>query len=250
MVMSDLPFLSAEGWQTLLTKLSLLSFGPDGWGEVMLAAAGLTVALAVTCIPFGLSMGLGVALAARSRHRGLRLFATTFSTVFRGLPELLTLFIIYYGLQITFERITGVSLGIPAFVAALIAFSLVFAAFSSEVWLGAFNGIDKGQFEAAEALGMSRRQVFVRVIFPQLCRIALPGLSNNWLSMFKDTSLVSSISLVDIMRQSSMAVSKTKEPMVFYIAACVLYLFFTVVSTILFSWLEKRYSLRHGDERS
>ena len=204
----------------MFEHLSLLSFASGGWGSALLAGALVTIALALSCLPIGLPLGLGVALAARSRRRWARAMATMFSTVFRGLPELLTLLIIYYGCQIAAQKLLAAmgyeaEVTINTFAAAMIAFSLVFAAFSSEIWLGAFKTVPKGQFEAAAALGLSRRTTFTKVILPQLTRIALPGLSNNWLSLLKDTSLVSTISLVDLMRQTNLAVSVTKEPMFF-----------------------------------
>jgi polar amino acid transport system permease protein len=233
----------------MFEHLSLLSFASGGWGSALLAGALVTIALALSCLPIGLPLGLGVALAARSRRRWARAMATMFSTVFRGLPELLTLLIIYYGCQIAAQKLLAAmgyeaEVTINTFAAAMIAFSLVFAAFSSEIWLGAFKTVPKGQFEAAAALGLSRRTTFTKVILPQLTRIALPGLSNNWLSLLKDTSLVSTISLVDLMRQTNLAVSVTKEPMFFYAVACFGYLFFSALSGRLFQFLEQHFS-RH-----
>ena len=237
----------------MFEQLSLLSFASGGWGSALLAGALVTIALALACVPIGLPLGLLVALAARSKNRWARAWATTFSTVFRGLPELLTLLIIYYGCQIAAQKILG-ALGYPGevaintFVAAMIAFSLVFAAFSSEIWLAAFKTLPKGQYEAASALSLSRRTTFTRVLLPQLTRIALPGLSNNWLSLLKDTSLVSTISLVDLMRQTSLAVNATKEPMLFYLAACGLYLLLSSMSGFCIAQLEKHYG--QGRERA
>ena len=233
----------------MFENLSLLSFASGGWGSALLAGALVTIVLALSCLPIGLPLGLGVALAARSRRRWLRSLSTVFATVFRGLPELLTLLIIYYGCQIGAQKLLGTmgyeaEVAINPFVAAMIAFSLVFAAFSSQIWLGAFKTVPKGQFEAAAALGLSRRTTFTKVVLPQLVRIALPGLSNNWLSLLKDTSLVSTISLVDLMRQTNLAVSVTKEPMLFYTVACFGYLFFSAISGRLFQFLEKYFS-RH-----
>jgi len=233
----------------MFDQLSLLSFASGGWGSALLAGALVTIALALACVPIGLPLGLVVALAARSKNRWARAWATTFSTVFRGLPELLTLLIIYYGCQIAAQKILA-AMGYPGevaintFVAAMIAFSLVFAAFSSEIWLAAFKTLPKGQYEAASALSLSRRTTFNRVLLPQLTRIALPGLFNNWLSLLKDTSLVSTISLVDLMRQTNLAVSVTKEPMLFYSVACFGYLLFSALSGHLFGFLERRFS-RH-----
>jgi len=233
----------------MLEQLSLLSFASGGWGQALLAGALVTISLALACLPIGLPLGLGVALMARSRKRFPRAVATVFSTVFRGLPELLTLLIIYYGCQIAAQKIL-LAMGyegevmINTFLAAMIAFSLVFAAFSSEIWLGAFKTVAKGQYEASQALGLSKATTFRKVIFPQLVRIAMPGLSNNWLSLLKDTSLVSTISLVDLMRQTNLAVSVTKEPMFFYGVACLGYLLFSAVSGRVFVFIEQYFS-RH-----
>ncbi|WP_339548106.1 ABC transporter permease [Pseudomonas sp. RA_35y_Pfl2_P32] len=233
----------------MFEHLSLLSFASGGWGSALLAGALVTIVLALSCLPIGLPLGLGLALAARSRRRWPRAMSTVFATVFRGLPELLTLLIIYYGCQIGAQKLLSAmgyeaEVAINPFVAAMIAFSLVFAAFSSQIWLGAFKTVPKGQFEAAAALGLSRRTTFIKVVLPQLVRIALPGLSNNWLSLLKDTSLVSTISLVDLMRQTNLAVSVTKEPMLFYTVACFGYLFFSAISGRLFQYLEQHFS-RH-----
>ncbi|MEG0246517.1 MAG: ABC transporter permease subunit [Pseudomonas sp.] len=233
----------------MLEQLSLLSFASGGWGQALLAGALVTISLALACLPIGLPLGLGVALMARSKKRFPRAFATVFSTVFRGLPELLTLLIIYYGCQIAAQKILA-AMGyegevlINTFLAAMIAFSLVFAAFSSEIWLGAFKTVAKGQYEASQALGLSKATTFRKVIFPQLVRIAMPGLSNNWLSLLKDTSLVSTISLVDLMRQTNLAVSVTKEPMFFYGVACLGYLLFSALSGRVFVFIEQYFS-RH-----
>ncbi|WP_375741028.1 ABC transporter permease [Pseudomonas boanensis] len=239
----------------MFEQLALLSLGEGGWGMALLAGALVTISLALACLPLGLSLGLGVALGARSQRRFVRSFASAFATVFRGLPELLTLLIVYYGCQIGAQKLLAhfghqTEVTINAFFAAMIAFSLVFAAFSSQVWLAAFKVVGKGQYEAAKVLGLSRRATFFKVILPQLLRVALPGLSNNWLSLLKDTSLVSTISLVDVMRQTNLAVSATKEPMLFYICACLIYLFFSSLSGRVFSYAEKRYSLGHRSQRA
>lgn len=232
----------------MFESLALLSFGEGGWAMALLAGASLTIILALTCVPIGLPIGLVMAMASRSKHRHDKAFAAVFSTVFRGLPELLTLLIVYYGFQIGLQKILvhwgyEGEVTINAFLAAVIALSLVLAAFSSEVWQGAFKTIDKGQYEAAQVLGLSRVQAFFKVVFPQLMRIALPGLSNNWLSLLKDTSLVSTISIVDLMRQTSLAVGSTKQPMLFYLVACLIYLLFSTISGFFVAKAEKRFSL-------
>jgi polar amino acid transport system permease protein len=126
------------------------------------------------------------------------------------------------------------------FVAGMIALGVVLAAFSAEVWLGALNAIQKGQREAASALGLSRFQAFRLVIFPQLMRVALPGLGNNWMVLLKETSLVSVITLQDTMFIATRANVVTKEPFLFFGAAAIIYLFFSLISTWGFDRLEAR----------
>lgn len=219
----------------MFDKLALLGFGDGGWGLALLQGAGITIAIALATLPFGLALGLLVALAKRSRRALPRAFATVYATVFRGVPELLTLYIIYFGLPLLFQEalkavIGPNSLSMPPFVAGMVALGLVLAAFSSEVWLGALNAIPKGQREAAAALGLSPAQAFRLVVLPQLLRVALPGLGNNWMVLLKETSLVSVITLPDIMFITTRANVATKEPFLFFGAAMLLYLVFSLVS--------------------
>ena len=124
-------------------------------------------------------------------------------------------------------------------LAGSLALGLIFGAFASEVFRGAFIAVDKGQIEAAFAVGMSTGQVFRRVRFPQLLRFALPGLGNLWMVLLKDTSLVSVIALDELMRETGVAAEATQRPFVFYLAATVLYLLLTVVSDIFRARLER-----------
>ncbi|WP_336288458.1 MULTISPECIES: ABC transporter permease [unclassified Bartonella] len=224
-------------------NLALLSFSNGGWGVVILSSAGMTLSLALCCGILGLPLGLLSAMMIRSNIKIAKAIATFFSSVFRGLPELLTLFLVYYGLQNVIQAILDyfsieITFSINAFIAGVLALSMVLAAFSCEVWLAAFNIFDKGQYEAAKALGLSRSTTFFRVVFPQLIRNALPGLSNNWLTLLKDTSLVSTISLVDLMRQTNLAVAATNKPMLFYVVACILYLLFSAFFSAILRHLE------------
>lgn len=227
--------------------LSLLSWGDNGWGDELAAGAFVTISLALATLPFGLALGLIIALMQRSESVIARSIATVYTTVFRGLPELLTLYIVYFGLQIGVQKAwaaTGLPgrLDMPAFVAGMIALGLVLAAFSSEVWVGALNSIAKGQREGAFALGLNKPQTFRLVILPQLFRVALPGLGNNWMVLLKETSLVSVIALPDLMFWTGRANVVTKEPFLFFGMACLIYLLFSVSSAAGLSALEKRFS--------
>ncbi|CAN1511012.1 ArtQ ABC-type arginine transport system, permease component [Rhabdaerophilaceae bacterium] len=223
--------------------LTLLSFGDEGWGDELLQGAVVTVSVALATLPFGLSLGLLIALAKRSGPRLLRGFATLYTTVFRGVPELLTLYIIYFGGQVAIQKLWSSlgfsgSLSISPFLAGMIALGMVLAAFSSEVWLGALNAIQPGQREGAAALGLSKYQIFRLVVFPQLMRVALPGLGNNWMVLLKETSLVSVITLHDIMFIATRANVSTKEPFLFFSAALFLYFFISIISSWAIDRLE------------
>ncbi len=226
---------------------ALLDFGPGGWGDEIAAGAWLTIRLALATLPFGLVIGFLVALARNNKSTNLdaeilRKLATGFTTVFRGLPELLTIFIVYFGGQILFQKFVGlftdIYVEVNGFVAGMIALGLVFAAFSSEVFLGALRAVSVGQIESARALGLTRFQTLWKVTIPQLWRYALPGISNLWLVLLKDTSLVSVIALSDLLRMTNVAVGNTKEPFFFYSTACLLYLIMSIVSSIALLGLE------------
>lgn len=223
----------------MLDKFALLGFGPGGWGWALLQGAAITISIALATLPFGLALGLIVALCKRSESIVLRAFATVYTTVFRGVPELLTLYIIYFGIQIVVQKIWS-GFSIPPFVAGMVALGMVLAAFSSEVWVGALNSIQKGQREAAAALGLSKPQAFRLVVFPQLIRVALPGLGNNWMVLLKETSLVSVITLPDIMFITTRANVVTKEPFLFFGAAMLIYFGFSLISAWGISRMEKR----------
>jgi polar amino acid transport system permease protein len=208
------------------------------WGHELALGVAMTLGLALATLPFGLALGLAAALAKDSKSAILRAFGEAYTTVFRGLPELLTLLLIYYGAQILFQNM-GLSVNISPFAAGLIALSLVFGAYSSEVLLAALRGVERGQIEAARSFGMNPAVVFRRITAPQMLRLALPGLGNNWLVLLKDTSLVSVIALDDLLRMSFIAAQSTRQPFEFYAVACAIYLAMTAISTLLIARAER-----------
>ncbi len=225
--------------------LTLLSFGPNGWMDQIMYGFLVTGGLALATLPFGLFIGFLLALAKQSEVKQLRLAAEIYTTIFRGLPELLTLFLVYFGLQIGFRQTLlffGVEGGIEinSFLAGMMALGVVFSAFSSEVLLSAFKAIPVGQYEGAYALGLGRVRTMTKVILPQLVRIALPGLGNLWMILLKDTALVSVIGLPDILRQAGIAARVSKEAFLFFGIACLLYLLLAIFSSIVISAVERR----------
>jgi polar amino acid transport system permease protein len=221
---------------------ALLAFGPDGWGDELASGVLVTVSLALATLPLGLGAGFAVALAKQSPERSLRMAAGIYTTIFRGLPELLTLFLVFYGAQLALQRVVslvapGASIEINAFAAGMVALGAVFSAYASEVFVSAFRAISPGQYEAGHALGLSRAQTMRLVILPQLIRLALPGLSNLWLILVKDTALVSVIGLSDIIRQAGIAARVTREAFLFFGVACLIYLGLAMLSSVAFAWI-------------
>jgi polar amino acid transport system permease protein len=222
-----------------------LLFGPDGWGALLLKGATVTILLALTTAPVGFGGGLILAVLKGSRSRVVRAISEAYTTFFRGIPDLLALFIIYFGLQMLLDKISrqlpfDAHIELNAFVAGVIALGAVAAAYSSEVWVGALKSIPSGQREAALSLGLDRRRVFFLVLLPQLFRVALAGLGNVWTILLKETSLISTLSVMDLLRAASEASRSTTEPILFYSAAAAVYLVFSIVSSVVQGGLERR----------
>ena len=198
--------------------------------------------LSALCL--GLVLGLLGALAKTSPYKSLQWLGGTYSTLVRGIPELLWVLLIYFG-TVNLMRSLGEALGKPdlelnAFAAGVIALGLCFGAYATEVFRGAILAIPKGHREAGMALGMSTSRIFIKLIMPQMWRIALPGLGNLFMILMKDTALVSVIGLEEIMRHSQIAVSFTKQAFTFYMVAAFMYLGLTVLAMIGMYLLEKR----------
>ncbi|WP_152045868.1 ABC transporter permease [Aureimonas psammosilenae] len=223
-------------------SLTLIGFGPTGWGLPILAGVAVTISLAIATLPLGLAVGFLLALGKQSEDRALRLSSDIYTTIFRGLPELLTLFLVYFGAQRLLNIATG-SLGlgnfeISPFLSGMIALGVVFSAFASEVFLSAFRAVPQGQGEGANALGLTRFQAMRLVILPQVLRFALPGLANLYMNLLKDTSLVSVVGLADTMRQTGVAARVTREPFLFFGVAIAIYLVLTILSSVVIGAIE------------
>lgn len=219
-------------------------FDLDGFGGALLAGTLMTIALALASLALGLVLGLLGALGKTSSSRPLRWIAEGYSTIVRGIPELIWVLLIYYG-TVSALNSFGALFGQPhlalnPFLAGTLALGLCFGAYATEVFRGALLAIPRGHREAGQALGLSNSRIFFRLILPQMWRIALPGLGNLFLILMKDTALVSVIGLTEIMRQSQIAISFTKQPFTFFFCAAALYLLLTVISTAIMHWLEKR----------
>ena len=189
-----------------------------------------TIKLALCATLLGLSVGLLGALLESIPFIWIRYPLISFIFIIRSLPELLVLFFIYFGVTAILSQLFTHYVDINPFIAGTIALGCIFGAYASQVFRGAFLAIDPGQIDAGAAIGFTPSQIFVRIKLPQAWRHALPGLSNLWLVLLKDTSIVSLIGLTDLMGQAKIAASTTHEAFTFYLTAAGIYLFITSLS--------------------
>ena len=224
--------------------LELLSFGDRGWGDQLLMGAAMTVAVSVSAFLLGTVFGALGAAAKLGGNLLLAGLAEVYTTVVRGVPELLVIYLLFFGgsgMVMAVARVFGYDgyIEVDAFTVGVVAVGLISGAYSTEVIRGAVQAVPHGQIEAAKACGMSRWLILRRVLVPQTLRYALPGLGNVWQLTLKDTSLISVTALAEIMRMAHVAAGSTREPFLFYATAAVLYLILTTVSTALFERAER-----------
>ena len=212
----------------------------QGFGDQILAGAATTLRVAATSLVLGIGVGLCGAMAKLSRSQILRRAADAYTTIIRGVPELLLILILYFGGTVAMTAIFGRYVEVDAFAAGVFALTIVFGAYATEVFRAAIQAVPAGQIEAAQALGLSTSQKWRLVILPQMWRYALPGIGNLWLTLLKDTALISVVGLEDLMRTSSVAAGSTHDPLTFYSVAAGLYLSFTSVSLVGLTLLERR----------
>lgn len=206
-----------------------------GFGPQLLAGTLLTLQLAFSALVFGLVLGLLGAVAKSSRHLALRLLGEAYTTIVRGVPELLVVLIVYFGSATVLTglmTLLGFDLYVELnpFVAGTLALGLTFGAYATEVFRGALLTVPKGQVEAAQSLGLNRWQCFHRIVLPQLWRVALPGLGNLFMVLLKDTALISVVGLDELMRKTEIGVGFSREPFTFYGCAALIYLVLTVIT--------------------
>ncbi|BCG94575.1 ABC transporter permease [Mesorhizobium sp. 131-2-1] len=235
----------------MLSVWTLLSWGPDGWLDDIVSGAAVTVLLALATLPIGLTIGFFVALGKQSEEPSLRIAANIYTTIFRGLPELVTLFLFFFGGPLILQYLIRLvrpeaTIDVNAFVAGMIVLAIIFSAYASEVFLSAFRAIPKGQYEGGYAVGLSYGQTMRKVILPQLVRIAFPGLENCWLSLLKDTSLVSVVGLAETLRQAGVAARVTKHTFLFFSVAAVVFLVLAVISSFATGAIQRSLAQREA----
>jgi octopine/nopaline transport system permease protein len=228
-----------------MTILQMLSFGEGGWGMALLKAAGMTLVLTFAALLVGAVFGSLVAAAKLSRQRGLRWLGDLYSILFRGIPELLVIYLFYFGGASVVSAVAHWFGGegyidVPPFAVGALAVGLISGSYQAEVFRGAYLAVAKGELEAALAIGMSTALRFRRVLVPQVLRYALPGLGNVLQMSLKDSALISVIGLVELMRASQVAAGSTRQYFTFYIVGGVIYLILTGLAGRLFGIAEAR----------
>ena len=226
-----------------MINLDLLILGDQGWGDELLVSSVMTILVSLSSMALGLFIAIFIA-SAKIRNKFIsKYIANFYTTIIRGVPELLIIYLLFFGgsAGVMFvAKIFGYNgyIELNAFMMGTIAIGCISAAYSSEVLRGAYYAIDKGQLEAAKALGMSPFGRFLKILAPQIIRYAIPGIGNVWQITLKDTALISITGLVEIMRQSSIAARSTHSPFTFYLAAAILYLVLTTFSSKIFDRIE------------
>ena len=228
-------------------KMGLLAFGDNGWGDELFFATLMTLAVAITAMFIGFIFSLIFTPLKITNNKILNFIGNFYTTVIRGVPELLVIYLFFFGgsAAVMFvAKIFGYDgyIEINAFITGAFSIGIISGAYSTEVFRGAFQSINRGQFEACKVLGLKKNLSFFKVILPQMLRLAIPNIGNVWQITLKDTALISVTGLVEIMRQSYIAAGSTRDPLFFYSFAAVLYLFLTFLSMKLFNKLEKHYS--------
>jgi len=201
--------------------MELLAYGETGWGDELFFATLMTLAVSSTALIIGFFLAAIFASFKLSKIKTLNLIGSFYTTIFRGVPELLVIYLFFFGgsgAVMYVARIFGYDgyIEVNAFLTGAISIGIISGAYSTEVFRGAVQSIDKGQFEASEVLGIQKKIYYYKIIIPQMLRLALPNISNVWQITLKDTSLISVTGLVEIMRQSYIAAGYTRDPLFFY----------------------------------
>ncbi len=218
-----------------------------GYLPAILGGLRSTLSVAGTSLAIACLFGLVGAAAKLSPSPVARAVAGAYTTLIRGVPELVLMLLIFYGGQIGInmlaDRFGWGYIDIDPFLAGTMTLGFIFGAFLTETFRGAILAIPRGQIEAARAYGLTGWQALRRITLPQMVRHAIPGFTNSWLVMLKASALVSIIGLDDMVHRANLAAAATRQPFTFYATIALLYLALTTVSILALGWLERRYSL-------
>lgn len=220
----------------------------QGYGASILAGTWINVSCGLMALAVSVVIGIAGALAKLSRRRWLRTVATAYTTLIRGVPDLVMMLIIFFGGQLLVNQLM-LALGsedyvdINPFTAGVVSIGIIYGAYMTETFRGAIIAVPRGQIEAGYAYGMSAGQVFRRILMPQMIRHAIPSFGNNWLVLLKTTALLSIVGLEDMVRRARLAGGAVHEPFTFILAVALIYLALTTISVWALRVAERRYSV-------
>ena len=222
-------------------------FDLQGYFPFILKGMALTVEVAILSLVISIVLGMIGALAKLSKSRIAKAVAGVYTTLIRGIPDLVLMTLIFFGGQIMVNNI-GDRLGleyidVSPFVAGVLTIGFIFGAYMTETFRGAILAVPRGEIEAGYAYGMTASLVFFRITLPAMVRHALPSFGNNWLVLAKTTALVSVIGLQDMVYNAGQAGGATRQPFTFYFVVALLFLVITAVSDVGLRWADKRYSV-------
>lgn len=216
-----------------------------GWIGALLRGATVTIMVGIGAMLLGLVIGIVCGLLKWGRVRPLNWIVEIYTTVVRGVPELLIIYLLFFSSVELVARIgsafgwAGLADTAYPFLIGVIAIGAISGSYSTEVVRGALAAIPKGHLEAARALGMPSRRIFRKIILPQMLRIAVPGMNNVWQATIKDTALISVVGLQELMRTAFIGAGSTRNPFIFYLIAGVIYLIITFISQFGFKRVER-----------
>ncbi|MGP8027043.1 MAG: ABC transporter permease [Acidocella sp.] len=224
-----------------------------GYGQQIFSGTVTTIELSVLSLILSFIIGLLGASAKLAKSRVLRGMSTVYTTLIRGVPDLVLMLLIFYSLQIwlndfsdyldSLQNSIDFEFPLDPFTSGVITLGFIYGAYFTETFRGAFLAVPKGQLEAARAFGMRPMLVFRRILFPQMMRYALPGIGNNWQVILKATALVSLIGLSDVVKAAQAAGEATFRTFFFISVAGLVYLVLTVISNGVLMFLQRKYAV-------
>lgn len=229
---------------TLFANWHYLSLGEGGWGMNMLRGLVSTLQIALGAYALGILIGFSGALGKINGGALTRWLLEIYTTLIRAVPELVLILLLYYAgtgaINALLDMLGYRPIDISGLVAGIAVLGIVQGAYATEVIRGAMLAVPRGQLEAAAAFGMSRWQVLRRITVPAMLPYALPGMSNLWLIVAKDTALLAVVGFSELALTTRQAAGATRAYFMFFLAAATLYLLVTLVSNQVFRVLEKR----------
>ena len=229
----------------MFESLQLLWIEPPGRGLSLLAGLLSTIQIALGAYALGLTIGLLGALGKINGPAPLRWLLEIYTTLIRAVPELVLILLLYYAgtaaLNNVLEGLGFEAVNISGLAAGILVLGFVQGAYSTEVIRAAMLAVPKGQMEAGLAFGMSRRKAIWRILIPAMIPFALPGLSNLWLIVTKDTALLAVVGFFELATTTRESAASTQKYLLFYVAAGLIYLSLTLFSNVIFRWIERRY---------